>query len=173
MHDRLWGHHYTQDPKKWVGTSIPDLGEPMHGFCLLEASTSLPGKRVHISMPRQNGGEGRLGTGRIGNPINWLPGALGTSSPNRGCTCSKSGPKPLGLRWGRGKAAGPGAVLLPGQFSETCVLLWSEAFSNFVRHSASLWGSAGLAGRLSKPVSACTTLRSVFATPGSAGHCCL
>jgi len=106
-------------------------------------------------------------------PLNWLPGALGTPSPNRGCTCSKSGPKPLGLRWGRGKAAGPGAVLLPGQFSETCVLLWSEAFSNSVHHSESLWGSAGLAGHLSKPISACTTLRSVFATPGSAGHCCL
>lgn len=103
-------------------------------------------------------------------PLNWLPGALGTPSPNRGCTCSKSGPKPLGLRWGCGKAAGPGAVLLPGQFSETRVLLWSEAFSNFVRHSASLWGSAGLAGHLLKPISARTTLRSVFAMPGSGGH---
>lgn len=106
-------------------------------------------------------------------PLNWLPGALGTPSPNRGCTCSKSGPKPSGLRWGRGKAAGPGAILLPGQFSETRVLLWSEAFSNLVRHAASLWGSAGLAGHLSKPISTCRTLQSVFATLGSAGHCCL
>ena len=100
-------------------------------------------------------------------PLNRLPGALGTHSPHRGCTCIKSGPKPSGLPVGRQLVRG--AVLLPAQFSETRVLLWSEAFSILDCHSA----SAGLPGDLSKPISTCRTLRSLFSMPGSAGHCCL